>query len=269
MSSITMQETSRSQLRSVALPVEHGGWAFWLEPALLGLLVAPSAAGLLLALSGLAVFLLHQPVKTALKDRMSKRRYQRTALAERVAIVYMLVALATFVLALATAAHSFLLPLALAVPFALIQLGYEAAKRGRDAVPEISGAVALGALAPAIAMANGWTLPAALGLWLIIAARAATSILYVRARLRLEKGKPVSPRLALSVHLIAFIGLAALAWARFLPWLVVVAAVLWLGYAAHGLSPFRQAVRPRTIGFQEIALGLLTVVLSAVGYTTL
>ncbi|MDX2007394.1 MAG: hypothetical protein SFU83_19325 [Meiothermus sp.] len=31
-------------LRSVALPNEHGGWGFTLEPILLGLLVAPGEA---------------------------------------------------------------------------------------------------------------------------------------------------------------------------------------------------------------------------------
>ncbi|VAV92581.1 Putative membrane-spanning protein, partial [hydrothermal vent metagenome] len=33
--------TSRVNVRSIALPTEHGGWGFTLEPILLGLLVAP------------------------------------------------------------------------------------------------------------------------------------------------------------------------------------------------------------------------------------
>ena len=34
------------RLRTVALPVEHGGWGISLEPVVLGLLVAPSASGI-------------------------------------------------------------------------------------------------------------------------------------------------------------------------------------------------------------------------------
>lgn len=37
--------TARVRLKSIALPVEHGGWLFVLEPVLLGLLVVPSAGG--------------------------------------------------------------------------------------------------------------------------------------------------------------------------------------------------------------------------------
>ncbi|MBZ0296495.1 MAG: YwiC-like family protein [Anaerolineae bacterium] len=35
----------RPNLRSVALPAEHGGWGFLIEPILLGLLVAFSVNG--------------------------------------------------------------------------------------------------------------------------------------------------------------------------------------------------------------------------------
>jgi len=54
--------------RSVALPTEHGGWAFISEPVLLGLLLAPSAGGLALGLAAFAAFLLRQPFKLYAKD---------------------------------------------------------------------------------------------------------------------------------------------------------------------------------------------------------
>ena len=44
-------------LRSVALPVEHGGWGMLGEPLLLGLFIAPSWAGLGVALGALGGFL--------------------------------------------------------------------------------------------------------------------------------------------------------------------------------------------------------------------
>jgi hypothetical protein len=45
----------RSRLRSVALPSEHGGWGLTLEPAVLGLLVAPSAVEQMLLGTGVVV----------------------------------------------------------------------------------------------------------------------------------------------------------------------------------------------------------------------
>ena len=46
----------RPMLRSVALPTEHGGWGLTLEPVLLGLLVAPSVAGLAIGGAAFLVF---------------------------------------------------------------------------------------------------------------------------------------------------------------------------------------------------------------------
>ena len=48
---------SRNSIRSIALPLEHGGWGFTLEPVLLGLLVAYSPAAWELSVAALAVSL--------------------------------------------------------------------------------------------------------------------------------------------------------------------------------------------------------------------
>jgi hypothetical protein len=55
-------------LRAVALPPEHGGWGFVLEPLILGLAVAPSAAGAALAFFALGAFLARHPLKLLLND---------------------------------------------------------------------------------------------------------------------------------------------------------------------------------------------------------
>ena len=49
--------------KAVALPAEHGGWGFLTEPVVLGLVLAPSAAGLCLALAALAAFLTRHPLR--------------------------------------------------------------------------------------------------------------------------------------------------------------------------------------------------------------
>ncbi|MCU0465293.1 MAG: YwiC-like family protein [Anaerolineae bacterium] len=77
------QANVRADVNSVALPSEHGGWSFLLEPLVLGLLVAGSPMGWVLAGAALCAFLAHQPLKIVLKDRLKGRRPPRTVLAER------------------------------------------------------------------------------------------------------------------------------------------------------------------------------------------
>ena len=56
----------RSLLRTVAVPDEHGGWGLTLVPVLLGLLVAPSGAGVALAATAFLAFLVRTPLRLVL-----------------------------------------------------------------------------------------------------------------------------------------------------------------------------------------------------------
>lgn len=257
----------RKVIRSVALPAEHGGWGFLIEPILLGLLTAFSVAGLLLALSAFGVFLIHQPLKIAIKDRLKGNRPPRTILAEKFAIGYGALALIPFVLLLITVADkTFLLPLLMALPFALIQLWYDARNQSRKLPPEICGAIALGAIAPMIAILGGWSMTPALILWLFLLGRIIPSILYVRARLRLEKGNSIQRGAVWGVHGVAVLMVIGFAIPRAMPYLGVVAMLILLARAVIGLSDYRKPRRAPIIGFQEIGYGFLTALLGALGY---
>jgi len=257
---------SRPRLRSIALPTEHGGWGFLIEPLLLGLGVALSAAGGWLGLATLGGFLARHPLKLAWGDRRRGRYYPRTLWAERFALLYSLVALAAFALALRSARSAFWVPLILGAPFALVQIYSDIQNRGRQWISEVSGAIALGTVASAIAMAGGWSLGDALVLWWIQIARAITSISYVRARLRLERQEPADVLSSWGMHLAALIVLAALSYAGRAPWLAAVAMGIQLARALKGLSPYRRPARPQAIGFGEIAFGLINATLVVVGY---
>jgi hypothetical protein len=262
----TNSSAAQVRLKSIALPVEHGGWMFVLEPVLLGLLVAPSAGGWWLGVAALGIFLLNQPLKFAIKDRLRGRRYPRTAWAERFALLYGALVGVAALLARLTARAPFWPSILLAIPFAALQVASAATNRGRDLLPEISGAVALAAAAPAIALAGGWSLTAALLLWLVPVARAVASILYVRARLRLERGEPANRGIVFAAHGFGLLLLGGLAWLRLIPWLAAVAMAILLVRALLGLSAHRRPVRAQVVGFQELGFGLLTVALAAVGY---
>lgn len=262
---ITLGTPSQVRWKAVALPPEHGGWGFLLEPIALGLLVAPSWAGFFLGVAALGAFLMQHPLKLAYTDRKRGRRYARTAAAERVLVVYAALAIIGFLAAVALGGLKPLLPLALASPLALVQVVSLLRNRGRELPRELAGAATLAGVAAAIALAGGAARLTALGLWAVLVARDIPAILYVRERLRLEKGKPAATGAVVAAHVAALVVIALLAWAGVTPWLAVLALTILLARAAYGVSPWRRAARPQTIGFLELGLGLLTVLLTALG----
>jgi hypothetical protein len=254
------------RLRSLALPAEHGGWGFLLEPILLGLVLCPTAAGAWLSLAAAFAFLARHPLKLVLGDRRRGTAAPRTAAAVRVTLAYSALALAAFGTACASAPRSVWVPVLLAAPLAAFAVIRDAAGQSRDLAAELSGAVALAASAGAIALAGGWSLSAALLLWLVLAARDATAILYVRARIRLDRGVLAGTRLVVASHGLALFVSAGLAALAALPWLAVAAFGALLARAAHGVSKGRALLKPQQLGRQELGYGALVLVLLALGY---
>lgn len=252
--------------KPVALPVEHGGWGFLAEPVILGLVLAPSGAGLCLALAAFSGFLARHPLRLVLMDRRKGARYPRTALAERFFAVYAVLALGFLAAAFALSPFPFWPPLVLAAPIGLVALVYDVLGRNREAFPETAGAVALGAAAAAIALGGGAAPGPAWSAWALLSLRSATSVLYVRARVRLDRGRaagPLAVHVGHAVALVAALGLAGAGWA---PWLAPAVFLVLLARSGWGLSPWRRPVRPQALGYQELGYGLLTLVLLAVGY---
>ncbi len=246
--------------RTLALPNEHGAWAFLLEPALLGLGVAPSPAGFVLVVAGLGALLTQHPLGLALADLRRGKRFPRTLPALGLAASYgaltLLMVVAAFRLGARPAA---LAPLALVLPIALVQLGFDARNRGRDARAEIAGALALGALAAAIVMAGGGPWGVALALWLVAAGRNVPSVLYVRARLRLQRGGAAPRGPVLAAHVAALVAVAGACVAGVLPWLALGAFAVLLTRAAAGMRPSAPVLAAKSVGMLEMAFGLTTV----------
>jgi hypothetical protein len=266
-SSISTTQSAAVSWKAVALPPEHGAWGFLLEPIVAALAIAPSPAGALLSLGVLGGFLLRQPLKIVYQDRRRGRRYTRTALAERVALLYAALAVTGFLGGLALSGPRALLPLPLIAPLAVLLLVSYSQNRGRELIPELAGASALAGTATAVALAGDAATGPALTLWAILLGRAVPSILYVRARLRLDKGKLFAWGPVLSGQVVAIGGVAALAIAGLAPWLAVIALGILAARAAWGLSPYRPRVRVAMLGVQEVAFGALTVLLTVLGYT--
>lgn len=259
-------QADRVNLRAVALPAEHGAWGLLLEPVALGLLVASSGAGVALAIAAILGFLARQPLRLALADRLRGHAGARVSLAWRVAGMELLAALLAFAIAWRTAAQGFWIPLALALPIAGLHFAYDVRYRGRALVPELLGAGAAGGIASSIALAGGWPAPLAWLLWLLVAARALPSVLFVRARLRLDRGIETSAIPSHASHVAALALPCVLAMFERLPWLACAPYALLLLRAILGLGARRRKVRPQVLGAAEVAFGAATVLLLALAF---
>ena len=256
---------ARSPWRAVVLPAEHGGWGLTLEPVVLGLAVAPSAAGVALGLAGLLAFLLRTPLKLAAVDHRRGRSLPRTALARRVALGEVVAIALLSTAALVWAGPAWLVPVALAAPLVGVELWFDVRSRSRRLAPELCGAVGMAALAAAVAVAGGAPSATAVAVWALLAARSIAAIPYVRAQVVRLHGRstPASSRGAVGSQVVG--ALAALAVVAVEPAAlpgavaVVAASLVRLAGLRH---PPASAVR---LGAIESALGAAVVVVAAVG----
>ena len=253
----------RPRIRSIALPTEHGGWGFTLEPIVLGLLVAPSAAGWEISAAALGIFLARRPVKIASTDLVRRRWLPRSRIALVFAILYGGLALAGTIGAFFTADGPFWIPVLIALPFALYALRADAHSKNRALLPELSGSIAMGATVSAIALGSGWDLAPAFGLWLVLAARDVAAIVLVRGQVRRLHDRPTGSSTIYTVQAAATGAVFVAAVFDFVPWLAV-AAIGLVGVVAV-ISLNRPPVEAKVIGWTQMAVGLVVVLLTAAG----
>ena len=249
--------------RAVAMPSEHGGWGLTLEPVLLGLLVAWSTAGVALGIAAFTAFLLRTPAKLVAVDIRRGRWLARSRLALRIAIVETVVLAAAVAVAIMVAGWVWLVPVLVAGPLVAIELSFEIRSRGRRLVPEVCGAVGIAAVAASIVLAGDRMAGLAVGVWLVLAARAIGTIPFVRVQIfRLRRGQgPVWQSDLAQVAAVAIVTVAMMVDRRLLAGLV---GVLLLTLAQSVWV--RQAPIPaKRLGLRETAIGIALVAVTAVG----
>jgi hypothetical protein len=217
-------------------------------------------------LASLAAFLAHHPVKLVLADWRRRSTQPRTAAALGFAFLYGSAAAAGLGLACTIGPPGWWFPLAAAAPLALSQLGYDARHRGRQLLPELLGGVALGSVVAAEMRAAGVPLAPALAAWMVLAAKAVCAVLYVRTRLRLDRGLTPDPTTPVAAHAVGILLTIVLAGLGYAPWLAVPAFVVLMARAVHGLSDRRRRVHPQVVGMLEMTYGFSFVLIMAVGY---
>ncbi|HEY0461010.1 MAG TPA: YwiC-like family protein [Pyrinomonadaceae bacterium] len=253
-------------VKTIALPIEHGSWGFVFEPLAAGLLIAFSPPALWIALMVTGAFLARQPLKVLLNARQAKRDMPQTPVAQKFVLIYG----AIFTVGLLGSSYfvpsNAFLPFLFILPLAVYQIYCDSSGKSRELLPELTGAVAISSSVSVIALAAGWTLPAASALWAIFVARLIPSILYVRNRLRLEKGKDFSSLIPFLSHAAALILVGVLAFYGLSPILTALMFAVLLGRSVIGLSKYRSQIKAMKIGVWEVVYGTLTALSVVIGY---
>lgn len=254
----------RPTWKTVAVPSEHGGWGLTAEPILLGLLLAWSWSGVAIGAAAMLAFLARTPLKLALVDRRRDRELERTALARRIGLAEVVAVVAMGAVALVAAGWDWVIPAVIALPLFAIELWYDIRSRGRRLVPELCGAIGMGAVAAAIVVAGDGAAALAAAAWLVLAARSIGAIAFIRTQIgRLHRGT-VSTRSSDLFQLLALVvaAIAAVVDPDVIAGSIAVAVIVVL----HLVWVRRWPVPPaKVLGLRQMALGFALVAATAAG----
>jgi len=254
------------RVRQVALPVEHGGWVFLFEPIIAGLAIAFSTGAPWIACLTIGAFLTRQPLKVLIADRFGMRNRERASLAFRFLLCYCAIFSIGLAGTLLSVGVQSLLPFIWVLPLAIFQIYIDASRQSRKLIPELTGAIVMSASIAAIGLSANMTLVNAAALWAIFASRSIASILYVRERLRLEKGKRYSRIIPTLAHIAALLLVSMLAFYGLSSFLTIMAMSVLAYRAIAGLSPGRSKMKAMQIGVWEIIYGVIVVLSVVIGH---
>ena len=253
--------------RQVAVPTEHGGWSLTAEPVVLGLIVAWSWPGFALGIAAMLAFVARTPLKVVLVDRWRHRWLDRSRLAAQIATVEFVVIAALGVWAAVAASSGwFWVPLAVAAPLVGTELWFDMRSRSRRLVPELAGTIGIGSIVAAIVLAAGESHTLAIGLWVVVSARAAAAIPYARTQVFRAHNRPIERWRSDLAQGLAFVA-TAVAWSfDAIPIAPVLAvAVIAVFNIAAIRGPVKRAV---VIGLQQMIFGIAVVVVTAIAVLT-
>lgn len=260
---VSASVSERPLWRAVAVPSEHGGWGLTLEPVLLGLLIAPSMVGAMLGVGAFVAFLLRTPLKLIVIDVRRKRWLNRSQLATKFAIGELLVLAAIASAALWAAGWSWLLPVVIAAPLVGVEFWFDVRSRGRQLVPELCGSVGIASVVSVIVLASGNSFGLAIGAWLVLSARSAGAIPFIRVQIARLRGTSESTQSSDAAQAVALaMGVAA----------VIIDRQMSAGFiglfalALLQLAWVRQTPLPaKKLGLRQMVLGVGLVAVTVAG----
>lgn len=242
----------------LTLPKEHGSWSLALEPIALGLLVAPSRAGVALAVAAMSGFFLRRPLKLALTGQ----RDARQPLAILCVFLLALMGLSHLLLAAKFGIAGGLWPLLPAALTGLLFAWCDAQNEAREGAAELAGAITFGILPAAFGALAGWNWSAAVALAAIMLVRCVPTVLLVRTCLRRKKGRAFSLAPALVTAGCGIVAMFGLTSNHLAPWTAAMFAVIFFARSVWFLVG-RPNFSAKTVGIFESILGVVMVLVMA------
>lgn len=251
---------------TLKLPKEHGAWAMFYVPFVLGLLVAGkfNLPALLLLLSATAVFIARESLLVWWRARKRGRQTQSAAEAGRLLTIYFLIAAATGVPLIAVYKLYWLIPLGLAGSMLLLVNGWQAADfEDRTVQSEVLAIIGLTMTAPAaFYVANGQWGQIAWWLWGLSAAYFASSVFYVKLRVAWLHAKNASEksrvrRQCVGYHCFLIASLLVLSVTGSLPLFALVAFAPVLARTLRSLLKPENHLNLKRIGIAEIGYSVV------------
>lgn len=207
-------------------------------------------------------FVARTPLKAVLVDRWRGRTLDRTRVAARIATVEL-----AAIAALGWAAFSwsldprFWVPLAVAAPLVGVELWFDMRSRSRRLIPELAGTVGMGSVVAAIVLVGDGSASLAMGLWVVVSARAAAAIPYARNQVFRAHGRPIT---RWHSDLAQVLAVAAVLTAWLLGAVPLGALLAVAGAASLNLVWSRGPIRPaKVVGMQQLFLGVAVVAVTA------
>jgi len=268
------------KLGSFPIPTQHGAWAIWLIPTLMGLTLSGvwRWSTLLVVLGFLLIFLSHQPTIRALR----RWRFRKQPDANSISWAVLLSGSGTLLLAVLFIFNRLWLAMLLGV---IVTIAFSfhiilTLKKEQLSIPgEIIGIFGLTASAPLTYLYLHGTLDA-LGwvLWTINFLYFTGSIFYVKLRLRIQPSKPEpnfvgkistgAPLLLYSFGVLIF--MASVTFIRDYSWLFFVAFIPFFCKVLWGVFKWQSNIKlkPSRVGFSELAHSIYFGCVSILGFFT-
>ena len=260
---------------TLKLPKEHGAWAMFYVPFVLGVMVAgkPTFPVLLLLLATSALFISRESLLIWWRAQKRGRQTDNSKQAGRLLLVYGAIAAFSGVPLILVYRFYWLLPLAL-IGCALLTINGKQATQFEDrSVPnEVIAIAGLTMTAPAAYwVAHGEWNQTGLWLWALSAAYFASSVFYVKLRVTGLHAKRPEDKLrarwqCIGYHSFLLASLLALALTRSLPLFVLIAFAPVLARTLWSLLKPAAALNLRRIGMTEILYSLIFLIFTTLTF---
>ncbi len=248
------------KFKSILVPVEHGALMIFFEAIIAGLIFAPSYLGLLLAFGIIIVFFMGQAIRVFWGGIKKIPADWRVDLAGRLAIGLGISAGAIFILVYQKTHHA-PYPLVFVIALGILFAAYKclAVWGFKSFLAELLLGTALGFPSAAIMIGSGKTISLAFLVWAVMSLKTASSIIYVRYRLRKSYGKEPSKKIVLFSHALSVIIIACLCQLKVLSWAALIGFLFLLARAWQGIYDQRHP-QAKEVGLAEFGWGLLNIV---------